>query len=143
MTLKLCYVRRPWAYFTTQELSEQWGDNWRSVPYEHNAEKPYGPSDADKKEGRVWEIMKLAWEGDLEAPCDLYQPNSSPFSLEAINKGACAWLQTGRESLEEKVFIRAGVSPIEFVRLVQKVGGHVYADLGLAHSLLTPLAKES
>lgn len=28
--LRLCYVSRPWAYFTTQSLDKQWGDDWDS-----------------------------------------------------------------------------------------------------------------
>lgn len=39
----LCYVDEPWAYFTTQKLEDQWGDDWEDSPYEHNAGKPYGP----------------------------------------------------------------------------------------------------
>ena len=39
----LCYVDKPWAYFTTQKLEDQWGDDWEDIPYQHNAEEPYGP----------------------------------------------------------------------------------------------------
>ena len=39
----LCYVKGPWAYFTTQPLKKQWGDDWDDAPYEHNAGEPYGP----------------------------------------------------------------------------------------------------
>ncbi|OGN14800.1 MAG: hypothetical protein A3J47_00270 [Candidatus Yanofskybacteria bacterium RIFCSPHIGHO2_02_FULL_43_22] len=41
----LCFVEGNTAYFTTQELSKQWGDDWNDAPYEHNAERPYGPCD--------------------------------------------------------------------------------------------------
>ena len=39
----LCYVDEPWAYFTTQDLDKQWGDDWNDAPYEHNAGTPYEP----------------------------------------------------------------------------------------------------
>lgn len=39
----LCYVDGPWAYFTTQPLAKQWGDDWNDAPYEHNAGEPYEP----------------------------------------------------------------------------------------------------
>lgn len=43
MSEKLCYVKGSFAYFTTQELSKQWGDDWNDAPYEHNAGEPYEP----------------------------------------------------------------------------------------------------
>ena len=45
---RLCYVNGPFAYFTTKEVSEQWGDDWNDAPYEHNAGKPYEWSKRDK-----------------------------------------------------------------------------------------------
>lgn len=39
---KLCYVEDNFAYFTSKDLSEQWGDGWGKKPYEHNAGIPYG-----------------------------------------------------------------------------------------------------
>jgi hypothetical protein len=39
----LCYVEGSKAYFTTQALADQWGDDWDHVPYEHNAETPNAP----------------------------------------------------------------------------------------------------
>lgn len=40
---RLCYVEGDWAYFTTQPLDKQWGDDWDDAPYEHNAGEPYYP----------------------------------------------------------------------------------------------------
>lgn len=40
---RLCYIDGPWAYFTTQPVAEQWGDDWDDAPYEHNAGDPYEP----------------------------------------------------------------------------------------------------
>ena len=44
MKEKLCYVEGNIAYFTTQDLDKQWGDDWDDAPYEHNAGLPYLPS---------------------------------------------------------------------------------------------------
>ena len=34
----LCYIdQHKRAYFTTQALSKQWGDDWNDAPYEQNA----------------------------------------------------------------------------------------------------------
>ena len=41
--LKLCYVKDNFAYFTTQKLSDQTGDDWNDAPYEYNAGIPYSP----------------------------------------------------------------------------------------------------
>ena len=43
MTYKLCYIEKNFAYFTTQDLEKQWGDDWDDAPYEHNAGTPYEP----------------------------------------------------------------------------------------------------
>lgn len=43
VVMRLCYVSGPFAYFTSKELSEQWGDDWNDAPYEHNAGEPYAP----------------------------------------------------------------------------------------------------
>ena len=42
-TPRLCYIDNCWAYFTTQPLDKQWGDDWDDAPYEHNAGEPYTP----------------------------------------------------------------------------------------------------
>lgn len=38
-----CYVEGNRAWFTTQSLDKQWGDDWNDAPYEHNAGRPYEP----------------------------------------------------------------------------------------------------
>ena len=40
---KLCYVQNNKAFFTTQNLEDQWGDDWDDIPYEHNSGYPYEP----------------------------------------------------------------------------------------------------
>lgn len=120
--LKLCYVRGPWAWFTTRELSEQWGDDWNDALYEHNAGPPY--ERIGHEEG-AWDIVKVAWDGWLEEPCERHL--NSPWSVEQINAGAVAWLHS--PSYEDaNVVIPAGTTLPEFRRLVAEARGHVYED---------------
>lgn len=123
---KLCYVDGSWAYFTTQKLSEQWGDDWNDVPYEHNAGAPYGWYPNDKKT-EPWKIMKLAWEGPFETPSS--EHSNSPWSVEMINQGSTPWLIRSRyHGNLPMVRIMAGVTPEEFKDLVTLAGGHVYEE---------------
>lgn len=150
----LCYVDGPWAYFTTQPLEDQWGDDWDDAPYEHNAGEPYPPCWHNSPYGREYrkrkngdeslckcksckkgwnpdgtpkfDIAILAYSGGLETP-DTHHTNS-PYSVEAINKGAVAWLNTPSYA-EHKVAIPAGTTIPDFVKLVNEAGGKVYAPI--------------
>ena len=133
---KLCYIEGNFAYFTTQDLTKQWGDDWNDAPYEHNAGTPYEPY----KEGESWEIVKVAFDGDFETPADIAGHNSS-YSVEMINKGAIAWL-TQRWS-ETKVSIHAGASIHQFISLIEIGGGTVYLDSDIAKELLNEQTKAS
>jgi hypothetical protein len=121
-TAKLCYVDETWAYFTTQSLESQWGDDWNDAPYEHNAGLPYEASPRDKKQ---WEIIKLAYDGPLETPC--YGIPNSSMSVEDINNGACAWLVSSRYlDPPKRVIIPAGTDISKFIALIKEAGGEVY-----------------
>jgi hypothetical protein len=120
---RLCYVEEPWAYFTTQELSKQWGDDWDDRPYEHNAGAPYKWHDG--RDGEPWEIVKVAWYADLITPCEGHV--NSPYSVQDINQGAVPWLRTpSYSSRKVQVEIYAGTTLDEFIRVVESVGGEVY-----------------
>ena len=67
----LCYVDEPWAFFTTQELSKQWGDDWDHSPYEHNAEEPYGPCWHNEPTRRNDPNAKRGWKPGTETPLDV------------------------------------------------------------------------
>lgn len=126
-TYRLCYVKDDWAWFTTQPLAQQWGDDWNDAPYECNASTPY-----QWKEGRGprWEIGKVAYDGPFETPAS-YAFNSS-YSVGMINDGAIPWLQTDRYCLTDGppvVRIMAGITYPEFVRLILEGGGMVYAPV--------------
>lgn len=123
---RLCYVRAPWAYFTTQELKDQWGDDWNDMPYEHNAGEPYRPGLDDVRAGKNWQILKVAWDGPFEEPRDGHV--NSPWSVKAINSGAVPWLRVvpSQEGLSDVVQIFAGVTLEKFCSLINEGGGCVY-----------------
>jgi hypothetical protein len=121
---KLCFVKGPWAYFTTWALEEQWGDDWNDAPYEHNAGPPYVYGDQDKERGiEPWTIIKVAWDGDFWAPCDFC---FTPLSVQQINHGVCAWLCADRVPGLLQVAIPAGTTLSRFIELIHLGRGNVY-----------------
>lgn len=118
MTLKLCYVEDCWAYFTTADLSEQWGDDWNDAPYEHNAGVPY-----DSNRDKCWTVIKVAFDADLNAPC--YNCLNSEWSVEQINNGQIPWLSSCDWS-GNTVKIYAGTSLADFKQIITSIGGSVY-----------------
>jgi hypothetical protein len=121
----LCFVQNNRAYFTTQELSKQWGDDWNDAPYEHNAglpNKPYG-----KEEEGQWEISEVIFQTDLVTPEEYHYGNSS-ISVEDINAKYVPWLATAKYSSDPKVVIHAGVTITEFKRLIRQSGGKIFVE---------------
>lgn len=56
----LCYVDEfNTAYFTTQSLDKQTGDDWDEAPFQSNAGEPYTSPDGE------WEIYKVKFEGNF------------------------------------------------------------------------------
>jgi len=125
MDAQLCYVKHGFAYFTTQPINMQWGDDWNDAPYEHNAGEPYGP--LNEKDGRTWQIFKLVYECDVETPAERANSNSH-YSVEQINAGAVAWL-TADEWANHKTVIKAGTTMRDFIEKIQSAGGTVYTPL--------------
>jgi hypothetical protein len=144
--LQLCYVDECWAYFTTQPINAQWGDDWNDAPYEHNAGTPYGPcwhnEPTHRKEGKFcdcdsckkdwyqdempkWKIVKVAWDGPFETPANIANGNSL-YSVQQINRGEVAWLRSS--TTQPSTPIMAGVSLEQFCRLIQAGGGRVYQE---------------
>jgi hypothetical protein len=118
-TFRLCYVDDGFtAYFTTQELEKQWGDDWNDAPYEHNAGTPYTPHATDEK----WEIKKVKFEGPFLLPCS--NVANSGFSVEGINRGDIAWLRTESQGAG----LMAGASIALFSTFVQQHGGKLYLE---------------
>lgn len=119
----LCFVKNNRAYFTTRELRKQWGDDWRKVPYEHNAGLPndsYGEEDQ-------WEIIEVLFESPLVDPGERANCNSM-YSVEDINSGAVAWLSTPTWSSDPKISIQAGTTIPEFKRLIRLSGGKIFVE---------------
>jgi hypothetical protein len=115
----LCYTKGCWAYFTTQKLSEQWGDDWNDAPYEYNAGLPYESEDGS------WAITKIAWDGPFETPADI--GHSSGLSVEEINSGKSPWLKTAKWGWElYPINVMAGTTLTEFTRLIESAGGAVH-----------------
>ncbi len=114
---KLCYVSGEWAWFTTQPVTEQWGDDWNDAPYECNAGLPYEYKQGDSKP--PYELMKVAFYSGLEAPGDF---GNSRWSVEQINRGSIAWLRTW----DSKVNIFAGTTLPDFIGMVIASGGEIY-----------------
>ena len=121
----LCYVEGSWAYFTTQPLGKQWGDDWNDAPYEHNASEPYEwrKYNGERGEGR-WEIIKVAFEVDLSEPCDGHV--NSPYSVEQINRMATPWLRSWEGF--PVIHIWAGTSLDEFKRIIKAADGRVFVE---------------
>lgn len=123
----LCYVDDHWAYFTTQELSKQWGDDWNDAPYEHNAGEPYNDTFPKMEGHETWTITKVAFDGPFAQPKDDH--TNSPWSVDQINAGAIAWLRTHSYMNGEHVIIPAGVTLDEFCVLIRKGCGNVYLPM--------------
>jgi hypothetical protein len=133
---KLCYIENNFAYFTTQDLDKQWGDDWDDAPYEHNAGTPYAPHIRYFADGRTekipeywnedgtpkWEIMKIAFYcPTAETPAQMAYGNSK-YSVQQINKGMIPWL-TSRPHCTCKY---AGASIDSFVFFIEECGGEVF-----------------
>lgn len=116
----LCYIEGSFAYFTTNELSRQGGDDWDDVPYEHNAGEPYKwIKGSDEPE---YIIEKVAWDGDFELPG--YNELNSSYSVDMINKKMVPWLEGCFDA--KSINIYAGVSIEDFASLIHKGGGDIY-----------------
>lgn len=118
---KLCYVKGPFAFFTTADLKDQLGDDWDDVPYEHNADEPYVYDERGKCS--EYEIMKLAYEGDLVEPCE--GCCNSSWSVEDINAKKIAWLRSPSWS-KSGIAIHAGTTIDAFIKIIEGDGGNIY-----------------
>lgn len=135
-TFKLCfidgedYMSHGVAYFT-DNLEEQWGDDWNDKPYEHNAGEPYHDwseliEDNEDICKRKWkhhpiEIKKIYFElNDYKVPCS--GTTNSPYSVQDINKGVVAWLWT------DKFKLFAGATMEEFIDTIKTNGGKIYTE---------------
>lgn len=118
---KLCYISGQVAYFTTRELSKQWGDDWDDVPYEHNAGEPYN----HRNDGH--NVIKRYFESSLVTP-HLKFSDCSPYSVQKINRKEVPWLSPDQYSKATHI-IFAGEPLDTFIEKIKSEGGEVYAPL--------------
>ena len=113
----LCYIEDNFAYFTNN-LKDQWGDDWDDKPYEHNAGPPY--------EHDEFKITKLAFQSELETPAERPGLNSL-YSVQEINNKKTPWL-SGKTPIRY-VEIYAGTTMEVFIDVILNSGGEIYLKL--------------
>lgn len=115
----LCYIEDNFAYFTNN-LKDQWGDDWDDKPYEHNAGPPY--------ENDEFKITKLAFQSELETPAERFGINS-PYSVQDINNKKTPWLSGKTYNTIKSIEIYAGTTVEEFIDVILNSGGEIYLKL--------------
>lgn len=132
---KLCYIANNFAYFTTQDLDKQWGDDWDDAPYEHNAGQPYPPHYRYFADGRTekmegdwnadgtpkWQIVKIAFYCPSAATPAETAGRNSPYSVQMINNKLIPWLTVYPDKA-----LFAGASINSFVEFIEEAGGEVF-----------------
>lgn len=94
MTQKLAFVAQLEygiykLYFTDEDISDLYGDDWDDRPYEHNASEPYGIK-SDRNKEVTFETYIL--ESDrVRTPCSGYL--NSPWSVDDILAKKVPWLE--------------------------------------------------
>lgn len=117
----LCYVEERCAYFTTQSLEDQWGDDWNDAPYEFNAGRPYFPREIDD-----WEITEVFYSINW-----VDYPSIDPeiYSVEDINNKKVPWLRIDPDGKETTIVsIWAGTPISEFKRIIKECGGRIWVE---------------
>lgn len=118
----LCYVKDEThtAYFTSQPLTEQWGDDWNDSPYDLNAGTPYG---RNKVDARNWEIVEVEFHcGDrFKSPAQKAQSSRGcEYSVQDINAGKVPWLSDEAYKLPAT---HAGCPLSKFIHTILSAGG--------------------
>ena len=109
-------------FFTDADLSNQWGDDWNDAPYDCNAGWPYDDTHtADGKGGWIKHdhtilVMNVTLEGGHDITLPEYYGYNTPFTVEMINQGACAWMFFGKECKP----IYAGATPLDVFERIGK-----------------------
>ena len=113
---RLCYVEDAFAWFTTQPLSKQWGDDWNDAPYEHNAGIPYGWRTGST--GDPYELLSVGFHVSAETPAGY------SVSVEQINGGERPWLKPYRGD-----GLMAGASLEDFIAFCHANRGQVFLPM--------------
>lgn len=143
--LKLCYVEEHDSrynkvdeykefygyqlFFTPIQMKEQWGDDWDDAPYDCNAGLPY--DDTHKKlENGEWKhaehtiyILQIYVNTEDAPTLPLDYGYNTPFSVDMINSGACAWMYfPGKERKAcNGTAIHGGMSPMDVFKTIGKM----------------------
>lgn len=161
-SFKLCYLSGGVAYFTTQDVQDQWGDDFDDAPYEHNAGTPYEPAihhlangiqqlsprDWNPDGTPRWQLLQVHYTAGTQVqllePCEGH--GNSPYSVQDINAKAIPWLRirrwvpTQRDYVEDES-LWAGASYEEFVRYIERLGGLVWVPRQGLGAVVTPAAR--
>lgn len=136
-----------YLYFT-DNMDEQWGDDWDDAPYEYNAGAPYENRTNVIIIPICIEYFKLErtvevennWD-DLEVACPLYNNievrfpcdgfTNSPYSIDMINTGAIPWLYARicRHKVvnpHESISIMAGENPESVINKISRFNKMMY-----------------
>ncbi len=105
---KLCLVLDNQAWFTTQDVTKQWGDDWDDAPYEHNAGPPYEWDGS--LSSKAYDIKKVYWESDKYFTPGMTRSDS----VDNINDGIYPWFISyiGGQSIDAATTLK------EFKKLV-------------------------
>jgi len=124
LNLKLCFVKRNFAWFTSCPLVYQWGDDWDMAPYEFNAGMPHTCHKTKETEQQDHTVIKVYWEAAYVTP-DILEEKSS-WSTKTINRGDIPWLSVCPLSDQELAPIYSGTTLCDFIKLIQVSGGEVF-----------------
>ena len=125
LNLKLCFVKRNFAWFTSCPLSHQWGDDWDDSPYEYSAGEPYAHHETKDGDKQDHAVVKIYWEAPYVTPDALDE--KSKWSVKSINRGNVPWLSASSWSDLELPPIHSGTSLEDFIKHIQASGGEVFA----------------
>ncbi|KVT41273.1 hypothetical protein [Burkholderia ubonensis] len=120
---RLCFVRAPWAWFTSLPLDEQCGESWAAVPYQDVAKPPYSDSRT--------QILKVAFDAPRLLPPEAGR-HAHACSVEQINGGAAPWLRSEDFVDGTTLVVPGGATLDAFVEAIASAGGTVYGPLGWA-----------
>ena len=127
---KLCYVSGDWAYFTTQDVTEQWGDDWNDAPYEHNAGAPYKQCRDNRERGEEpWQIFEVPFESGRVTPDEAIL--NSKYSVQDINRGDVPWLRSPSWMSEPGIPIMAGTTFKDFAGIINREGGRLFVPYAM------------
>jgi hypothetical protein len=117
----LCYISEDWeAWFTTQALEDQWGDDWNDAPYECNAGLPYAWRDGDTEP--EWKLTRIRVEPAEYMRIPVGMCNGEYHTVEDMNKKLFPWVN-GRGFV-----IWAGTQLSEFKRIIKENGGTIFIE---------------